>query len=97
MKQLDFAVQMITQYRTEKNADEVGIKRLHYWIISLPEEDENLNKEYKRLSHLLTNTPKEMIRKALQEMIENGEIESVKETAGGMDEIDRNTYFGVVD
>jgi hypothetical protein len=50
-----------------------------------------------RLVPSLMDTPKEMIRKVLQEMIEDGEIEIAEETAGGMDEIGGNTFFGVVD
>jgi len=66
MKQIDWAVQMLKRYLDEKKADSVGIRRLHYYIVSLPESDrmmpskkgfrpyENVLADYKKLSELLT-------------------------------------------
>ncbi|VUT26474.1 MAG: hypothetical protein MASP_01527 [Candidatus Methanolliviera sp. GoM_asphalt] len=67
MSQVDWAVQMITRYRTEKNVEKTGVRRLHYWIISQPKEERMiptrgrgkfrpfLPKDYNRLSELLVD------------------------------------------
>lgn len=67
MNQREWAISMLKRYLKEKNADSVGIRRLHYFIVSLPEEErmmpakggmrpyENTLKDYKNLSKLLTD------------------------------------------
>jgi len=64
--QLFFAVKMVKKYREETGKPKVGVRRLHYFIVSLPENErlipsknglrpyENTLNEYKRLSRLLT-------------------------------------------
>jgi len=66
MRQVDWAVEMVKRYLDEKKADSVGIRRLHYYIVSLPESErmmpakrgfrtyENTSQDYKKLSELLT-------------------------------------------
>lgn len=64
MTQLDWAIDMITQYL--KDHEPAGVRRFHYWIVSKPEEErmipakvgvrlyENTRQEYQRLDQLLT-------------------------------------------
>jgi len=66
MNQKEWAISMLDRYLKEKNADSVGIRRLHYFIVSLPESErmmpakkgfrpyENTLQDYKKLSELLT-------------------------------------------
>ena len=65
--QIDFAVRMVKRYLSEKGAESVGVRRLHYYIVSLPESERmirgkkrgeirpyfNSKNEYIHLSELL--------------------------------------------
>ncbi|MHA1229211.1 MAG: hypothetical protein ACTSRP_09105 [Candidatus Helarchaeota archaeon] len=65
-KQVNWAVEMLNRYLLEKGVSAVGVRRLHYYIVSLPESErmipsrsgvrvyENTLKDYKNLSRLLT-------------------------------------------
>jgi len=67
MTQIDWAAAMLTRYLMEKGASSVGVRRLHYWIVSLPEDQrlipsrrkgairiyQNVKNDYQRLSGLL--------------------------------------------
>lgn len=65
MNQREWAISMLKRYLEEKNANAVGIRRLHYFIVSLPESErmmpakkgmrpyENTLQDYKTLSRLL--------------------------------------------
>ncbi len=66
-RQIDFAVRMHRRYLSEKGADSVGVRRLHYFIVSLPEHERmipgkmgprpytNNKNQYQGLSDLLVN------------------------------------------
>lgn len=67
--QIHFATKMAIRYLSEKSASAVGVRRLHYWIVSLPEHErqipgkrkgevrtyQNVKNDYQRLSDLLVN------------------------------------------
>jgi hypothetical protein len=67
--QIEFASAMITRYLVEKCVPSVGVRRLHYWIVSLPEDQrmvpgrgkdtiriyQNVKNDYQRLSGLLVD------------------------------------------
>lgn len=68
MRQIDFAVHHLNRYLREKGADAVGVRRLHYNIVSQPEADrmiptkgggvrlyENTLADYNRLVELIAN------------------------------------------
>ncbi len=68
MRQIDFAVHHLNRYLSEKGADAVGVRRLHYNIVSQPEDErmiptkgggfrlyENTLTDYNRLVQLITN------------------------------------------
>ena len=68
MRQIDFAVHHLNRYLREKGADAVGVRRLHYNIVSQPEADrmiptkgggvrlyENTLADYNRLVELVAN------------------------------------------
>ena len=64
--QIDFAIAMTNRYLSEKGVRSVGVRRLHYFIVSLPEQERkvpsvgkktrpyvNTKDDYQRLSELL--------------------------------------------
>lgn len=55
-RQIDFAVRMITQYRQIKQKYDVGVRRLHYYIVSLPEVDRVLPSKGDRTTIYENNT-----------------------------------------
>jgi len=66
--QIDFAIKMTNRYLLEKGVPKVGVRRLHYFIVSLPEPERmvpgrgkkprpyvNTRNDYDRLSELLVD------------------------------------------
>lgn len=68
-KQIDWAAAVLFRYLMEKEVASVGVRRLHYWIVSLPEDQrlipgkgkgnvriyQNVKNDYHRLSGLLVD------------------------------------------
>ncbi|MCX6696137.1 MAG: hypothetical protein NTV84_00950, partial [Methanoregula sp.] len=58
-RHIDFAVRMLNRYLNEKSKDSVGVRRLHYYIVSLPERDRVMAGKKKGTVRLYQNTPQE--------------------------------------
>jgi len=65
MNRVEWAANMVKRYLMEKNVSAVGVRRLHYYIVSLPENErimpgrnprpyQNTLNDYKKLSEYLT-------------------------------------------
>jgi|GEM_PF-1061866 hypothetical protein len=68
VRQIDVFVELHRRYLSEKGAETVGVRRLHYWIVSLPPDErmipskgkawrryENKQGDYDRLTELITD------------------------------------------
>jgi hypothetical protein len=86
LNQLDFAVRMLKRYLAEKNVRTVGVRRLHYFIVSLPENErimpgrsgsrpyQNTKTQYQGLSDLLVDARRKL-------RVESGQIIDEKNIA----------------